>query len=401
MHDVVVLGAGPAGNIAALRLSEMGHDVAVLDWRHNLGDKLCTGIIGRECFERFRPDSEHVLHEARSVCVFAPSGASYTVQREQPEAYVIDRVAFVASLAHRAAVAGATFALGEKVVDIRNTEEGLEVDTVGRDGGRSHSAKALIVATGFGTPLLNMVGLSAGASLRYMVGSQAKVATSGLGETEVYLGSVIALGSFGWLVPMSASTALAGIVSQAPSNGHISKFLSFLGDSGKIDSVIDQPRRWGIPIEPLAKTFGERVLVAGDAAGLAKPTTGGGIYYSLLSGEIAAEVMGDAITAADLSAGRLEEYETRWKTVFGKELDVGYFARRLFESLDDGQIDHLLEALASTDVHRDLFSSRAFAFDWHSRVILKALGHRGLASFLRSIGPLLTPFLSRLARRAE
>ena len=46
MHDVIVAGAGPAGNMAALRLAEAGRDVLVLDWRHNIGDKLCTGIIG-------------------------------------------------------------------------------------------------------------------------------------------------------------------------------------------------------------------------------------------------------------------------------------------------------------------------------------------------------------------
>jgi hypothetical protein len=87
--------------------------------------------------------------------------------------------------------------------------------------------------------------------------------------------------------------------------------------------------------------------------------------------------------------------------VFGTELDIGYLARMMFESLDDGQIDGLLEALASTEVHRDLISSREFAFDWHSRMILKAVGHRRLATFLRSFGPMLTPFLSRLTRPTE
>ena len=47
-------------------------------------------------------------------------------------------------------------------------------------------------------------------------------------------------------------------------------------------------RRRPIPLVPLCRTFGERVLVIGDAAGLTKPTTGGGIYYSLLSAELAA-----------------------------------------------------------------------------------------------------------------
>ena len=46
------MGAGPAGNMTALRLAELGHGVLVLDWRENLGDKLCTGIIGNECAQQ-------------------------------------------------------------------------------------------------------------------------------------------------------------------------------------------------------------------------------------------------------------------------------------------------------------------------------------------------------------
>ena len=164
MHDVIVAGAGPAGNMAALRLAEAGRDVLVLDWRHNIGDKLCTGIIGRECFERFQPDPETVFHEARSARVFSPSGASYRFERDRPEAYVIDRVAFVASLSRRAEDAGASYVLGEKVVGISANGRGVAVETVGPRGSATYSARALVIASGFGTPLLDMVGLDDGAS---------------------------------------------------------------------------------------------------------------------------------------------------------------------------------------------------------------------------------------------
>ena len=401
MHDVIVAGAGPAGNMAALRLSEAGRDVLVLDWRRNIGDKLCTGIIGRECFERFQPDPETVFHEARSARVFSPSGASYRFERDRPEAYVIDRVAFVASLSRRAEDAGASYVLGGKVVGISADGRGVAVETVGPRGSTTYSARALVIASGFGTPLLDMVGLDDGASLQYMIGCQAKVSAPGLVETEVYLGNAIAPGSFAWLVPLRGSTALAGMVSQERGGGHVDRFLDMLRDGGRIDSVLDQPRRWGIPIEPLPKTFGDRVVVAGDAAGLAKPTTGGGIYYSLLSGEIAAEVMSDALTGDDLSAESLAAYESRWKRVFGAEMDVGYLARKAFEYLDDGQIDALLDALVSRGVHRDVVASSEFAFDWHSRMILKALRHRRINGLLRTFGQGVTPLLTRLARSAE
>ena len=76
LYDVIVMGAGPAGNIAAHRLSREGHKVAVLDWREDLGDKLCTGIVGRECVERYPPDRAHIFGKASSASVIAPSGKS-------------------------------------------------------------------------------------------------------------------------------------------------------------------------------------------------------------------------------------------------------------------------------------------------------------------------------------
>ena len=159
--------------------------------------------------------------------------------------------------------------------------------------------------------------------------------------------------------------------------------------------IVKQTKRWGIPLKPLARTYANRVLVAGDAAGMAKPTTGGGIYYALLSGELAAETAGEALAADDLSARQLRAYEKRWKALFGKEMRVGYMARMLFESLGDSQLDRLLDTLVSCE-SRDGIISGEFSFDWHSKLILRAINHRDLGGLIRSFGPAVVPFLSRM-----
>ena len=397
MLDVIVVGAGPAGNIAAHRLSQLGYKVAVLDWRVNIGDKLCTGIVGRECVERYPPDKADIYRDAQSATVIAPSGKSHEIFNERPQAYIINRVAFVASLARRASEAGASYILGENVVEVQRTDSGVSVHTSSATGARRYQARVMVIASGFGSPVLRMVGLDDGGSAEYMVGCQTEVVADRLEGTEVYLGDTVAPGSFGWLVPLSDSRALAGLVSRHKLNGHMPRFLSSLKQAGKVKSVIKEPKRWGIPIKPLRKTFGDRVLVVGDAAGFVKPTTGGGIYYALLSGEIAADSVNRAFVADDLTAGGLRRYESEWKAVFGKELRIGYYARRMYEALGDDQVECLVDQLLSARIQREFMSAREFSFDWHSGLILKAMGHRELGKLIRSLGPMVAAFLPRLS----
>ena len=398
MYDVIVAGAGPAGNIAAHRLSKDGYKVAVLDWRESLGDKLCTGIVGRECVERYPPEEADIYREAQSATVIAPSGRHHTIVKDEPQAYIIDRVAFVASLARRALESGAHYRLGEKVVEIQRADGGVTVRTTSRTGVQRYDGRVVIIASGFASPLLRMVGLGDGDRTDHMIGCQAEVVPGNLEATEVYLGEAVAPGAFGWLVPLSDSRALLGLVSRRKLNGHMQGFMSTLQQKGKVRSVIKGPKRWGIPIKPLSRTFGDGIIVVGDAAGFVKPTTGGGIYYALLSGEIAADAVRGAFLADDFSASQLKRYETAWKAIFGREMRIGYYARRLYEALGDEQIERLLNSFISAHIQRELISSREFSFDWHGGLILKAIGHQELGKVVRSFGPMVAPFLPRLSR---
>ena len=393
MYDALIVGAGPAGNIAALDLSRRGYRVAVLDWRHEIGDKLCTGIIGAEGAARFPPDKEHVRVEARSATVVSPAGERYHVARPETQALIIDRVAYVAAIARRAMEAGAHYRLGTRVSNIEVSSGAVRVTTAEAD---QHLAKLVIIASGFGSPLLGMVGLGNGSAREHMVGAQVEVTVGELDGTEVYLGEHVAPGSFGWLVPLSDSRGYVGLLSRHKLNGHLAAFVSALRSSGKVRDVIEEPRRWGIPLKPLGKTYGDRVLVVGDTAGLVKPTTGGGIYYAFRSGEIAAEVAGEALDADDLSARRLRDYQSRWKALFGRELSVAYAGRMLYEGLGDRRIESLLDTLCSKGIQDELLGCKEFSFDWHSGVILKALQHRYLGAMIGTFGPIMSPFLSRL-----
>jgi geranylgeranyl reductase family protein len=397
LYDAIVVGAGPAGNIVALRLASQGHSVVVLDWRRDIGDKLCTGIIGVECADHFPPDKSLVYHAANSATVVSPGGSRYRIARSRPEAFIVDRVSYVGSMAARAMDAGAEFRLGARVTCVDVGPNDVAV-TMTNESGRTDRARArlVVVAAGFGSPVLDMVGLGKGRGRSFMSSAQAQVQVNGLEDTEVYLGDRFSPGSFGWLVPLSGSMALAGIMSQQKLNGHMDGLLQHLRKTGKVRSVVQQPRRWAIPLRPISRTFGDRVLAVGDAAGFAKPTTGGGIYYALRSGKLAAEIAHLGLSNGDLSSRAMRVYQTRWRSLFGRELTVGYYARKLYEALGDGQIDRLLRASADSGLQDELVNSSEFAFDWHSRLILKVLRPVYLGSVIRSFGPVVRPILSRL-----
>ena len=392
-----MVGAGPAGNIAALQLARHGHSVAVVDWRTEIGDKLCTGIVGAECARRFPPDESDIYHCPSSATVIAPSGAEYRVARDETQAYVIDRVAYVRRLAERAMDAGAEYRLGHRAVSVEIDDRGAAIRTTFEDASARICARLVIFGSGFGSSLLAMAGLRSQGNREYMAGTQAVVDLPHPTDTVVYLGDKVAPGSFAWLVPTSPTQGLAGMAGRGPQNGRFDKFLATLSDDGRICGPAYDPRRWGIPLKPVQRSYGPRVMAVGDAAGLVKPTSGGGIYYALLSGEIAANVAHDALIAGDFSAKRLRHYEQGWKAVFGSELRIGYYARMLYETLGDQQIERLLKTFLSPDVQDELINARDFSFDWHSRIILRAIRHGELRSLGTSFGPAVAPFLSRLA----
>lgn len=389
--DVIVVGAGPAGNNAALGLAAEGYAVSVIDARQHIGDKLCTGIVGLECAQRFPIDPSYIYREPRSARLIAPGAGAVRFEAATPQACVVDRVAYVASFANQARAAGAEYLLGQRVHRVSTDQSGVTVVTEQA----SHRARALVLAAGFGSPLLRQAGFAPVTD--YVTGVQAVAATSDIDDVEVHLGRDVAPGFFSWMVPTLPGRALVGLLARRRAQGHLAEFIQRLRQAGKINEIVTEAACWGIPLRPLKRTHQDRVLVVGDAAGQVKPTTGGGIYYSLLASEIAARVLSEALRADDLSPSRLSDYQDQWKRLLGHELEVGYSARRLYEFLSDRQIGSLVEQAGANGFHKDLIGSSDVSFDWHSKMIGRVMGNPALGGALRLINPLL----ARLARQTE
>jgi flavin-dependent dehydrogenase len=134
-----------------------------------------------------------------------------------------------------------------------------------------------------------------------------------------------------------------------------------------------QPRLKILPLGPIDRTYGDRVLAIGDAAGLVKPTTGGGIYYSLLSASLAAETIEELMPRDQLGAANLSTYERRWRRRLDPELRWQLLLRRIAHRLSDDDIDDLFE-LARTDGIMPLVR-RTAAFNHHREFISALFKH--------------------------
>jgi flavin-dependent dehydrogenase len=134
-----------------------------------------------------------------------------------------------------------------------------------------------------------------------------------------------------------------------------------------------EPRRRMLPLGSVRSTFGTRVLAIGDAAGLVKPTTGGGIYYSAVSGALAAEILLPLLDRDDLGSESLREYERAWRRRFQVEFNAQHVLRFIAERMSDADIERLFD-LARTDGIIPLVR-RTARFNQHRDFIVALLKH--------------------------
>jgi digeranylgeranylglycerophospholipid reductase len=381
VRDVAVIGAGPAGLTAARTLAARGHDVVVLEEHSRVGVPVhCTGVLGVDAFAEFNLPREAILGTAHVATFVAADGTSVSVDAERAKAAVVDRAVFDQALADSSRTAGVEVRNGTRVNTIAIGAKSVSVAVA---GDAPVEARACVLACGANYRFNRQLGL--GVPRTFVQSAQLEQPLQGPDGVEVHLGREVAPGGFAWLVPLERDgrphTRL-GLMCDSRALSRFRDFARRMRTRFGATAVWPDPRLKILPLGPVSRTYATRLIAVGDAAGLVKPTTGGGIYYSLISGEIAADTLAEALAADDLRDVRLRRYETEWRARLGADIRIGLAFRTLASRLNDRAIDAVIE-LARVDGIVPLLRQTA-DFNWHRQSALALLKHAQFRKILLS-----------------
>ncbi|MDI7275210.1 MAG: geranylgeranyl reductase family protein [Anaerolineae bacterium] len=317
--DVIVVGAGPAGAMAANLLGRAGCRVLVLEQHRLPRYKPCAGGVPSGLFAalpapcsgaierrvtrvRFRFGREEACHEL--------GGASVAlVSRERFDHLFLGQ-------------AQATVHDGERVTGIDDSRGGVEVAT--SRGGRYH-ADYLIGADGAFSSVARLAGLRGKRAVGPALAAEVHVSADLLeryADACLFLLGIVRWG-YAWLFPKSDHLSL-GIGSLSESRGVLRARLLEVARQLGLPLEAVRPRGHGLPLyrhgEPLHRG---RILLAGDAGGLMDPFSGEGIRHAVHSGRLAAEA---------ILTGQVRQYTERVRREIGRHLQGAYLLGRVFHA---------------------------------------------------------------------
>lgn len=364
MRDAIVVGSGPSGSYLSHILSNKGYDVLNLEEHPEIGRPTdCTGVVTSRVFEYVK--SKSIANKVRGANIFFPDAEPMHIQKSD-ETIIIYRDAFDKDVSAMAIESGTEVKLNTKVTRVKINDQHAEVTFRDNGGLRTERAKVVVGADGANSTVRKEVY---GERPRRIVSTyqvDAAFRMEDQNSVSVYLGSKTSKGFFAWAVPTGDISRIGtGTIGSGARLYY--EALSEYFPLDKIVGINGAP----IPISYLKRTYGRRSLLVGDAAGIVKPLTGGGIYTGIVSAKHAARALDEAFEYNDFSTSFLSRYQDFWKADIGRELWMDGLVQRFFAKLSDRGLKAIYKVLSSKSVLDSI--NDIGDIDYPSRLVLSVV----------------------------
>jgi digeranylgeranylglycerophospholipid reductase len=370
-YDVVVVGAGPAGSVAARLAAEGGASVLLVEKRQEIGTPVrCAEAVGVDLMRAFiEPSIRWIDAEIGHFSIFNSQGQSVSLPPAEPTV-VVNRKVFDFELALLAARAGAEVCTSTAAVGLDLTGGqvcGVRLDSLGRE--QQVACRLVVAADGVESQVGRWAGLKTVPpqadyfqGLEFLAGGlKGQIDLHGC---EYHLDQALAPGGYLWVFPKGEDLANVGLVISADrarpgaALAALEQFCARRFTGWQRMAVISG----GIPVSGALKQLtANGLVVVGDAAHQADPLTAGGINLGMIAAQMAIQAALPALARGDVSAAGLAEYERQWQKRFGKMHEALYRIRKIVGRLGHKRLDELvLEAsrlpLAEMSLGQILFS---------------------------------------------
>ncbi len=374
--EVVVVGAGPAGGLAARQLARKGHTVLILEEHKKVGQPVhCAGLIGINGLHEngVIPKSKVIIRRVRQSIFHAPGGGQLVLDKGEPHAFVLHRDRLDQQIVKEAEAAGATLQLETRVIRCKRDQNGMRVTVLERESKRDLHAQFVVNAEGIRARLAQDQGLPRLKRDYMLPALQYEVTNVSLQPDAVHLhfNSELARGFFAWIIPLETNRARVGLAS---AHRQVRQALDkFFTKNPLLFGAKIEKRYGGIVYSggPASHTIAQRFVNIGDAAGHTKATTGGGVIAGGACAIMAASSISNALQNGGYNHRDLQRYERRWKRSWGRQLQLMSYLRRFVNTLENHELDQLFAKLQASNA-REIIERRG-DIDHQGRLITSAL----------------------------
>ncbi len=349
-YDIVVIGAGPAGSVAARFAAENGASVLMLerDREPGIPVRCAEGVSHNGIAPFIDIDKRWIASQIDVAKLTSPNGES-ALMHNNGVGYVLERRIFDTALCELAAKHGAQLITKANALDLIKENDkitGVKYRYMGET--REVKCDIVIAADGTESRVGRWAGIKTAVALRD-IDTCVQYTLAGLDikkdMCEFYFGNEVSPGGYVWIFPKSDSTANVGIGIA----GHLShekgpkEYLDEFVAEKFPNATITYTVYGGVPTAPtLNEIVRENIMLVGDAARQGNPITGGGIVQGMIAARIAGRVAAEAVKNGQFNTKFLKKYPKEWDKTLGKTQKVMHTMKEKFLFMTDERFNNLV-----------------------------------------------------------